>query len=122
MNVKYHSNQKTTDQYIAENVSKSINHRNVVAVLAMVEEVAMVEDLAMAEDPDLAETIDQEKCSRQHAGIVAMNVKYHSNQKTIDQYIAENVSKTTNKTRKTVLSNSQNYKILSKQEIKIYIK
>jgi len=119
MNVKYHSNQKMTDQFIAENVSKSINHRNVVVVLAMVE-VAMVEDLAMAEDPDLAETIDQEKCSKQHAGIVGMNVKYHSNQKMTDQFIAENVSKTTNKTRKTVLSNSQNYKILSKQKIKIF--
>ncbi len=76
----------------------------------------------MAEDPDLAETTDQEKCSKQHALIVGMNVKYHSNQKMTDQFIAENVSKTTNKTRKTVLSNSQNYKILSKQEIKISFK
>jgi len=64
--------------------------------------------------------IEKEKCSRQHAGIVGMNVKYHSNQKMTDQFIAENVSKTTNTTRKTVLSNSQNYKILSKQEIKIF--
>ncbi len=109
MNVKYHSSQKTTDLFIAENVSKSINHKNVVAVAldlevdrVMVEDQAtevrvMVEDQA-TEVPGLVETIDQEKCLPQHAVTVEMNVKYHSSQKTTDLFIAENVSKITDKT------------------------
>ncbi len=108
MNVKYHSSQKTTDLFIAENVSKSINHKNVVAVAldlevdrVMVEDQAtevrvMVEDQA-TEVPGLVETIDQEKCLPQHAVTVEMNVKYHSSQKTTDLFIAENVSKITDK-------------------------
>jgi hypothetical protein len=93
MNVKYHSNQKTTDLYIAENVSKSINIKNAEAVL----DVAVDQ---VIEAPDSVETIDQEKCLLQPVVTVAMNVKYHSNQKTTDLYIAENVSKITDKTSK----------------------
>ncbi len=113
MNVRYHSSQKTTDLFIAQNVSKSINHKNVVVAMvedlvAMVEDlVAMVEDLvAMVEDlvamvemtevPDLVEeTTDQEKCLMQNVLTVEMNVRYHSSQKTTDLFIAENVSKIT---------------------------
>ncbi len=118
MNVKYHSNQKTTDQYIAENVSKNTSQNHVVVDLDLVADQAMVEvlviedlvmvedqateDLAMVEvlvieDQGLAEMIDQEKCLQQHVVTVEMNVKYHSNQETKDQYIAENVSKITDK-------------------------
>jgi hypothetical protein len=110
MNVKYHSNQKTTDLYIAENVSKSINPKNAPAVLDLAEDQVMAEDQVtedqvMAEDqvieaPDSVEMIDQEKCLLQPVVTVAMNVKYHSNQKTTDLYIAENVSKITDKTSK----------------------
>jgi acyl-coenzyme A thioesterase PaaI-like protein len=111
MNVKYHSSQKTTDLFIAENVSKSINHKNVVAVdLDLAVDRVMVEDQAtevrvMVEDqatevPGLVETIDQEKCLPQHAVTVEMNVKYHSSQKTTDLFIAENVSKITDKASK----------------------
>ena len=118
MNVKYHSNQETTDQYIAENVSKNTSQNHVVVDLDLVADQAMAEvlviedlvmvedqateDLAMVEvlvieDQGLAEMIDQEKCLQQHVVTVEMNVKYHSNQETKDQYIAENVSKITDK-------------------------
>ena len=123
MNVKYHSSQKTTDLFIAENVSKNTSQNHVVvvadseAVRAMVEAL-VIEDLVMAEDqaievpataedqvmtevPGLAEMIDQEKCLPQHVVTVEMNVKYHSNQETKDQYIAENVSKITDKISKS---------------------
>jgi len=44
--------------------------------------------------------MDQEKCSPQHVVTVEMNVKYHSSQKTTDLFIAENVSKITDKASK----------------------
>jgi hypothetical protein len=122
MNVKYHSSQKMTDLFIAENVSKNTSQNHVVvvadseAVQAMVEAL-VIEDLVMAEDqaievpvmaedqatevPGLAEMIDQEKCLPQHAVTVEMNVKYHSSQKTKDLFIAENVSKITDKISKS---------------------
>ncbi len=122
MNVKYHSSQKTTDLCIAENVSKNTSQNHVVvvvdseAVQAMVEAL-VIEDLVMAEDqaievpvmaedqatevPGLAEMIDQEKCLPQHVVTVEMNVKYHSSQKTKDLFIAENVSKITDKISKS---------------------
>ncbi len=110
MNVKYHSNQKTTDLFIVESVSKNTSHKNVVADLDLVVDPVMaedqvIEDPVMAEDqviedPDLAETTDQEKCSKQHAGTAEMNVKYHSNQKTTDLFIAESVSRITDKISK----------------------
>ena len=57
-------------------------------------EVAAVLGLAeMTEVLGLAETIDQEKCSKQLAVTVETNVRYHLNQKIIDPFIAENVSK-----------------------------
>ena len=99
MNVKYHSSQKTTDLFIAENVSKSINHKNAAVALDLAVDRVMVEDQA-TEVPGLAETIDQEKCSPQHVVTVEMNVKYHSSQKTTDLFIAENVSKITDKASK----------------------
>ena len=111
MNVKYHSSQKTTDLFIAENVSKSTNHKNAAVALDLAVDRVMVEDqatevLVMVEDqatevPGLVETIDQEKCSPQHVVTVEMNVKYHSSQKTTDLFIAENVSKITDKTSKS---------------------
>jgi len=71
-------------------------------VAAMVEDqvAAMVEDqvAAMVEDQVAAmveEMTDQEKCLMQNALTVEMNVRYHSNQKRTDLFIAENVSKIT---------------------------
>jgi hypothetical protein len=83
--VKYHSNQNKIDLYIAENVSKITNQNHEI-------ETDLVED--KAEDL-VEEMIDHEKCMMQNAEIVEMIVKYHSNQKKTDLYIAENVSKIT---------------------------
>ena len=48
----------------------------------------------------LEEMKDHEKCMTQNAEIVEMIVKYHSNQRKTDLYIAENVSKITDNTNK----------------------
>jgi hypothetical protein len=63
--------------------------------LELVEDQVMVEATEVTEDPDLVdETTDQEGWLMQNLGTVEMTVKYHSNQKKTDLYIAENVSKT----------------------------
>ncbi len=105
MNVKYHSSQKTTDLFIAKNVSKITNHKNAVVALDLAEDRVMVEYrvmVEMTEVPGLVEVqeaTDQEKCLPQPVVTVEMNVKYHSSQKTTDLFIAKNVSKITNKIR-----------------------
>ena len=94
MNAKYHSNQKMTDLFIVENASKIINQNQEVVVdqevMVETEVLVMVETevLVMVE-----ETIDHEKCLMQNAEIVEMIVKYHSNQKKTDLFIAMNASK-----------------------------
>jgi len=99
MNVKYHSNQKTIDLFIAENVSKTTNHNK--AVVPDLEEVqAMAEVIEALDSIEALETTGQERCLPQRAVTVEMNVKYHSNQKTTDLFIAENVSKTIDKIRR----------------------
>jgi hypothetical protein len=104
MIVKYHSNQQKIGLFIAENVSKSINqHQEVVAVdleedLVEVLEEDLVDMVEIEAVLDLVEeTTDHEKCLTQNAATVEMIVKYHSNQKTTDLFIAENVSKITDK-------------------------
>jgi hypothetical protein len=93
MTVKYHSNQKKTDLYIAKNASKNTNQNHVV-VPDLVEDRIMVEATEETEVPDLVdEMTDQERCLMQNVGTVEMIVKYHSNQKKTDLYIAENASK-----------------------------
>ena len=90
MIVKYHSNQNKIDPYIAENVSKITNQNHEI-------EIDLVED----KGEDLVEEMkDHEKCMTQNAEIVEMIVKYHSNQKKTDLYIAENASKITDNTNK----------------------
>ncbi len=93
MNVKYHSSQKTTDLFIAENASKIINLPKVEVALDLAGDQVLVE---MTEVPGLAEMIDQEKCLTQNVATVETIVKYHSNQKKTDLSIAENASKNTN--------------------------
>jgi hypothetical protein len=115
MNVKYHSNQKKTDLFIAENASKTTNLNQDKVGVDLVEDPAVEDlvDLVEIEVLDLVtETTDHEKCMTQNVGIVVMIVKYHSNQEKTDLFIAEIASKTTNKIRKTVLSNFQNSFIL----------
>ena len=60
----------------------------------------------------ICHTTEKEKCLTQNAETVEMIVKYHSNQKKTDLFIAEIASKTTNKIRNTVLSKFQNSFIL----------
>ena len=98
MIVKYHSSQKTTDLFIAENVSKITNQNQDLVVEDLEDLVVMVEIEAL----DLVgEMIDHEKCLMQNAETVEMIVKYHSSQKTTDLFIAENVSKITNNIKKS---------------------
>jgi acyl-coenzyme A thioesterase PaaI-like protein len=100
MNVKYHSSQKTIDLFIVENVSKIINHHNVVEALDLAEGQVMAEMTEVQGLVEVQEGTDQEKCLPQHVVTVEMNVKYHSSQKTIDLFIVENVSKIINKISK----------------------
>ncbi len=100
MNAKYHSSQRTTDLFIAKNVSKIINHKNVVAVLDLAEELVMVEMIEVQGLVEAQETTDQEKCLPQLVVTAEMNAKYHSSQRTTDLFIAKNVSKITDKTSK----------------------
>ncbi len=101
--VKCHSSPKRTDLFIAETVSKITNlHQDLVA-----EDLA--EDLAVIEALDLVEeTTDHVKCLTQNAETVETIVKCHSSPKRTDLFIAETVSKITDKIRKIVLSNFQN--------------
>jgi hypothetical protein len=95
-----------TDLFIAETVSKITNlNQDLVAVDLEVDPVALV----VTEALDLVtETTDHVKCLTQNAETVEMIVKCHSSLKTKDLFIAETVSKITNKVKKIVLSNFQN--------------
>jgi hypothetical protein len=90
MIVKYHSNQNKTDPYIAENVSKITNQSHDKVVDLAEDQVEMIEVLDL-----VIEMKDHEKCMTQNAEIVEMIVKYHSNQRKTDLYIAEIASKIT---------------------------
>jgi hypothetical protein len=110
MNVKYHSNQKKTDLFIAENASKITNQHQEKVAVDLEEDLAV--DLVEIEVLDLViETTDHEKCMTQNVVTVEMIVKSHSNQEKTDLFIAENASKTT-KIRNSVLSKFQNSFIL----------
>jgi hypothetical protein len=87
--VKYHSNQNKIDPYIAENASKITNQSHDKVVDLVEDQVEMIEaDL-------VEETTDHEKCMTQNAEIVERIVKYHSDQRKTDLFIAENASKIT---------------------------
>jgi CxxC-x17-CxxC domain-containing protein len=99
------------DRPVYCNVSKTINQPQEKVAVDLAEDLA-VEDLVATEALDLVvETTDHVKCMMQNVVTVVMTVKYHSNQKKTDLFIAETVSKTT-KIRTTVLSNFQNSFIL----------
>ncbi len=99
MNVKYHSNQKTTDLFIAETVSKIISHKNVVVVLDLTADRVMVE-MTEVRLVAVQETADQENRILRLVVIVEMNAKYHLYQKKTDLFIAETAFKITNKINK----------------------
>ena len=101
-NVRYHSSQKITDPFIAENVFKITNHKNVealgltevAAVLGLTEMTAVLGLMGVL---GLTEITDPEKCTKQLAVTVETNVRYHSSQKITDPFIAENVFKITDR-------------------------
>ena len=106
-----------TNQFIVTIVSKTTNQQEMTVVEAdsvdavaaadMVEvetvdaeQADMVEIAAVEED--LEETDHHEKCTKQHVEIAVTNVKFHSNQVEINQFIVTIVSKTTNQQEMTV--------------------
>jgi len=103
-NARYHLSQKITDPFIAENVFKITNHKNVealglteVAVVLGLAEMTVVLGLMVV--LGLTEITDPEKCTKQLAVTVETNVRYHLSQKITDPFIAENVFKITDKTK-----------------------
>jgi hypothetical protein len=103
MNVKYHLSQEMISQFIVMIVFRIINQNEVIEVDHALVETTEV-DHALVEttevDHALVETTDHGKCTKQLVEIVAMNVKYHSNQKITDQFIVQTVSKTIKKISK----------------------
>ena len=97
-----------TDLFIAGNVSKTTSLPQDLVVDSVVDLVDMIEVQDSVE-----EMIGPEKCLTQNAAIVEMIVKYRSDQKMTDLFIAGNVSKTTNKVERIVLSDFQNPLLLS---------
>jgi len=97
MNVKFHSSQEVTNQSIATNVFRNTNQK--------AEEAQVVEDLAveevLAEEEDLTE--DHVKCTKLLVETAARHVKCHSSQKVTNQYIAANVFKVIEETKKIIL-------------------
>ena len=109
MNVKYHLSQEMINLFTVMIVFKIINQKEVKEVvedLVVEEQVVMaemteVDQVVMAEMTEVEEEMtDLERCTKQLVEIVAMNVKYHSNQEMLDQFIAQTVSKTINKISK----------------------
>jgi len=107
-NVRYHLNQKITDPFIVENVSKITNHKNeeapgLVEVVVLGLEVVvlglaeMTVVLGLMVVLGLTEITDPEKCTKQLAVTVETNARYHLNQKITDPFIVENVSKITDR-------------------------
>jgi len=114
-NARYHSSQKTADRFIAENVSKFTNHKNVVVALDLAGDRAMVEMTEVLDLVEVQETTEQEKCLPLLVVTVEKNAKYHSSQKATDLFIATNVSKITNKIRNCFeyLSKFRNFKFMA---------
>ena len=107
-NVRYHLNQKITDPFIVESVSKITNHKNeeapgLVEVVVLGLEVVvlglaeMTVVLGLMVVLGLTEITDPEKCTKQLAVTVETNVRYHLNQKITDPFIVESVSKITDR-------------------------
>jgi ribosome-associated toxin RatA of RatAB toxin-antitoxin module len=102
MIVKFHSSQKMIDLFIAESASKITNQNQDLAVVDLEDQVEDQAAMVATEALDLVEeTTDHVKCLTQNAETVEMIVKYHSSQKMTDLFIAEIVSKITNKIRKS---------------------
>ena len=104
--VKCHSSPRKTDLFIAETASKITNLLHDLEAVDLEEDPAV---MAATEALDLAdETTDHVKCLTQSAETVETIVKCHSSPRKTDLFIAETVSKITDKIKKIVLSNFQN--------------
>jgi uncharacterized protein (DUF2344 family) len=116
-NVKFHSNQAETNQFIVMIASKITNQQETTVAEADLVEAAvddMVEietvdaeqadmvEIAAAVEADMVETDLQEKCTKQLVEIAVTNVKYHSNQAETNQFIVMIASKITNQQETTV--------------------
>ena len=103
MNVKFHSSQKVTNQSIVTSVFRNTNQKaeeaQVVEDLAV--EEALAEEEVLAEEEDLTE--DHVKCTKLLVETAARHVKCHSSQKVTNQYIAANVFKVIEETKKIIL-------------------
>src|SRR3990172_3267043 len=129
-NVRYHSNQRIADQFIAENVFKIINHKNVVilgltemtevldTVEILVEVLDTVEVLGLTE---VQTVTNAQKCTMQFVVIAETNVRYHSNQRIADQFIAENVFKITNHKNLVFLGLTEMTEVLDTVEILVEV-
>ena len=113
---RFHLSLVMTNQFIVTIVSKTTNQQEMTVAEADLAEAAvddMVEietvdaeqadmvEIAVVEE-DLEETDHHEKCMMQHVEIVVKNVKFHSNQAEINQFIVTIASKITNQQETTV--------------------
>ena len=106
MNVKFHSSQDKTSQYIVTNVFRNTNQKaeeaqDLVEEALAAEEAQVAEEALVAEDLAAVEALteDREKCTRRLVETVARNVKFHSNHQETSQSIAANVFKVIEETR-----------------------
>src|SRR3990172_674573 len=80
----------------------------------------LVEVLDTVEVLDLTEVqtvTNAQKCTMQFAEIAETNVRYHSNQRIVDQFIAENVFKSTNHKNVVILGLTEMTEVLDTAEI-----
>jgi len=115
-NARFHLNLVMTNQFIVTIASKITNQQETTVVEADLAEAAVddmveiemvdaeqadMEEIAAGE-ADMEETDLQEKCIKQLVEIVVTNVKFHSNQAEINQFIVTIASKITNQQETTV--------------------
>jgi len=96
MNVKFHSSQDKTSQYIVTNVFRNTNQKAEEAQVAEDLEAEVAAEVATEE----ALTEDHEKCTKRLVETAVRNVKFHSSQKETSQSIAANAFKVIKETRK----------------------
>ena len=90
-NVKYHSNQNMTDLFIAKNVSKITNHKNVVVTLDLTEDQVMVET-TVAQDTEDHEMIEAPATAVQETTEVQDTIKANlDSKKTVLQFTVETI-------------------------------
>jgi len=113
MNVKFHSSQDKTSQYIVTNVFRNTNQKAEEAQ-DLVEEAQAAEEAQVAEEALVAEvaedlaavealTEDREKCTKQLVETVARNAKFHSSHQETSRSTAANAFKVIEEIKKIIL-------------------